>query len=55
MNDETIDPTKFLQIHSITIPIIVEDELVMANYFHVVLTGPTQSWLMNLLRASIWS
>jgi hypothetical protein len=27
----------------------------MASYFHVALTGPTQTWLMNLTAGSIYS
>jgi hypothetical protein len=27
----------------------------MASYFHVALTGPTQTWLMNLTLGSIYS
>jgi hypothetical protein len=46
--DGTVNPTKFLQIYSISILVVGGDEVIMANYFPVTLTGTTCSWLMNL-------
>jgi hypothetical protein len=32
-----------------------ENTAVMATYFHVALSGPTRTWLMNLSPGSIYS
>jgi hypothetical protein len=50
-----INLAEFLQIYSNTIFTSGGDQTVMMNYFHVALTGSTQSWLMNLPRESIHS
>jgi hypothetical protein len=46
--DGTVNHAEFLQIYSSSILIAVGDEVVMANYFAVALTGTVQSLLMNL-------
>jgi hypothetical protein len=53
--DGTVNPTEFLQIYSTSILAAGRNEAVMANYFHVVLTGMAQSWLMNLPSGSLYS
>jgi hypothetical protein len=46
--DGTVNPIEFLQIYSSSILTAGGNEAIMANYFHVPLTGTTRSWLMNL-------
>jgi hypothetical protein len=55
--DETVNPTEFLQIYSTYILVAGGDEVIMANYFLVALTGMTRSWLMNLREGTLdsWS
>jgi hypothetical protein len=53
--DRMINPTKFLQIYSTSILTAGGDEVVMANYFPVVLTGMAWSWLMNLSKGTLTS
>jgi hypothetical protein len=52
--DESVNPVEFLQIY-ITSIAVGGNEVVMANYFLVVLTGTTRSWLMNLPQGSLFS
>ena len=53
--DGTIDPSEFLQIYATAIHAAGGDPDVMANYFHIALTGPARSWLMNLPESTIFS
>ena len=53
--DGKVNPTEFLQIYSTSILAAGGDETVMANYFHVALSGSACSWLMNLPQGSISS
>jgi hypothetical protein len=52
--DGTINPNEFLQIYFTSI-LAAGDEVVIANYFLVALTGMTQSWLMNLPEGTLTS
>jgi hypothetical protein len=53
--DDTSNPSKFLQVYVTAITIAGGNTAVMASYFHVALTGPTRTWLMNLTSGSIYS
>jgi len=53
--DGATDPSEFLQIYATAIHASGGDQDVMANYFHVALTGPARSWLMNLPDSTIGS
>jgi hypothetical protein len=46
--DGTINPTEFLQIYFTSILAAGRNEVVMANYFPIALTGTVRSWVMNL-------
>jgi hypothetical protein len=51
----SVNPTEFLQIYSTSILAIGENEVVMTNYFPVVLTVMARSWLRNLHEGSLTS
>jgi hypothetical protein len=53
--DETVNPTEFLQNYSTSILAAGGDEIIMANYFSVALTGTARSWLINLLDGTLTS
>jgi hypothetical protein len=53
--DGTSNPSEFLQVYVTAITTAGGDTAVMATYFHVALSGPTQTWLMNLTPGSICS
>ena len=53
--DGTTNPSEFLQVYVTAITAAGGDEAVMASYFHVALTGPARTWLMNLTPRSIRS
>jgi hypothetical protein len=53
--DGTLNPLEFLQVYVTAITTIGRDAAVMATYFHVALSGPAQTWLMNLTPGSIYS
>jgi hypothetical protein len=53
--DGTVDPSEFLQIYSTAIFAAGGADDVMANYFHVALTGSARSWFMSLPEGSISS
>jgi hypothetical protein len=53
--DGTSNPSKFLEVYVTTITTAGGDTVVMATYFHVALSGPAQTWLMNLAPGSIHS
>jgi K+-transporting ATPase c subunit len=53
--DGNVNPAEFLQIYSTSILAMGGNEVVMANYFPVALTGIGQSWLLNLPEGSLTS
>jgi hypothetical protein len=53
--DGMINPAEFLQIYSTSILTAGGNEVVMANYFPVALTGIARSWLMNLPEGTLHS
>jgi hypothetical protein len=53
--DGTSNPLEFLQVYVTAITTTSGDIAVMATYFHVALSGPAQTWLMNLTPGSIYS
>jgi hypothetical protein len=53
--DGTSNPSEFLQVYVTTITADGGDTVVMATYFHVALSEPAQTWLMNLTSGSICS
>jgi hypothetical protein len=53
--DGTSNPSEFLQVYVTAITTAGGDTAVMATYFHVALSGPAQTWLMNLTPRSIYS
>jgi hypothetical protein len=53
--DGTSNPSEFLQVYVTAITAAGGDTAVMATYFHVALSGPARTWLMNLTPGSICS
>jgi hypothetical protein len=53
--DGTSNPLEFLQVYVTAITTAGGDTIVMATYFHVSLSGPARTWLMNLTPGSIYS
>jgi hypothetical protein len=53
--DGYINPSEFLQVYITTIMAAGGNDAVMASYFHVALTGPARTWLINLTPGSIQS
>jgi hypothetical protein len=53
--DGTSNPSEFLQVYVTAITAVGGDTAVMATYFHVALSGPARTWLMNLTPGSIYS
>jgi hypothetical protein len=53
--DSTSNPSEFLQVYVTAITAAGGNTAVMATYFHVALSGPSQTWLMNLALGSIYS
>jgi hypothetical protein len=53
--DGTSNPLEFLQVYVTAITAAGGDTTVMATYFHVALSGPARTWLMNLTPGSIYS
>jgi hypothetical protein len=53
--DGTSSPLEFLQVYVTAIIAAGGNTAVMATYFHVALSGPTRTWLMNLAPGSIYS
>jgi hypothetical protein len=53
--DGTSNPSEFLQVYVTAIKAAGENTAVLASYFHVALTGPARTWLMNLTPGSIYS
>jgi hypothetical protein len=53
--DGTSNPSEFLQVYVTAITAAGGNTAVMATYFHVALSGPARTWLMNLASGSIYS
>src|SRR6185437_2236211 len=53
--DGTTHPSEFLQVYATAITTAGGNGAVMASYFHVALTGPAWTWLMNLTPGTIQS
>jgi hypothetical protein len=53
--DGTTNPSEFLQVYVTAITAAGGDTTVMVTYFHVALSGPARTWLMNLTLGSIYS
>jgi hypothetical protein len=53
--DGTSNPSEFLQVYVTAITAAGGDTAIMATYFHVALSGPARTWLMNLTPGSIYS
>jgi hypothetical protein len=53
--DGSTNPSEFLQVYITAITAAGGNDTVMASYFHVALTGPARTWLMNLTPGSIQS
>jgi len=51
--DGTTNPSEFLQVYITIMTAAGGNDAVMASYFHVALTGPARTWLMNLTPGSI--
>jgi hypothetical protein len=53
--DGTSNPSEFLQVYVTAITAAGGNTAVMATYFHVALSGPARTWLMNLAPGSIYT
>jgi hypothetical protein len=53
--DGTSNPSEFLQVYVTAITAAGGNTTVMATYFHVALSGPARTWLMNLTLGSVYS
>jgi hypothetical protein len=53
--DGTSNPSELLQVYVTAITAAGGNTAVMATYFHVALSGPAQTWLMNLTPGSVYS
>jgi hypothetical protein len=53
--DRTTNPSEFLQVYITAITAAGGNTTVMATYFHVALSGPARTWLMNLTPGSVYS
>jgi hypothetical protein len=53
--DETLNPSEFLQVYVTAITAAGGNTVVMVTYFHVALSGPARTWLMNLTPGSVYS
>ena len=53
--DETTNPSEFLQVYLTTITAAGGNTALMVTYFHVALSGPARTWLMNLTPGSVYS
>jgi hypothetical protein len=53
--DGSTNPSEFLQVYITAITAAGGNDAVMASYFHVALTGPARTWLMDLTPGSIQS
>jgi hypothetical protein len=53
--DRTSNPSEFLQVSVTAITAAGGNTAVMATYFHVALSRPARTWLMNLTPGSVYS
>jgi hypothetical protein len=53
--DGTTNPSEFLQVYVTAITTVGGGTAVMTTYFHVALSGPARTWLMNQAPGSIYS
>jgi hypothetical protein len=53
--DGTSNPSEFLQVYVTAITAAGGNTAVMATYFHVALSRPARTWLMNLAPGSVYS
>jgi hypothetical protein len=53
--DGTSNPSEFLQVYVTAITAAGGNTAVMATYFHVALSSPARTWLMNLVPGSVYS
>jgi hypothetical protein len=53
--DGMTNPSEFLQVYVTAITTAGGNTAVMATYFHVALSGPARTWLMNLTPGSVYS
>jgi hypothetical protein len=53
--DGTSNSSEFLQVYVTAITAAGGNTAMMATYFHVALSGPAQTWLMNLAPGSIYT
>jgi hypothetical protein len=53
--DGMSNPSEFLQVYVTAITATGGNTAVMATYFHVALSGPAWTWLMNLTPGSVYS
>jgi hypothetical protein len=53
--DGSSNPEEFIQIYHIVIEAEGKDDRVKANYLLTALSGATRSWLINLLKGSIYN
>jgi hypothetical protein len=53
--DGTSNPSEFFQVYVTAITAAGGNTTVMAKYFHVPLSGPARTWLMNLTPGSVYS
>jgi hypothetical protein len=53
--DGTSNPSEFLQVYITAITAAGGNTTAMATYFHVALSGPARTWLMNLAPGSIYT
>jgi hypothetical protein len=53
--DGSTNPSEFLQVYITAVTAAGGNDAVMASYFHVALTGPAWTWLMDLTPGSIQS
>jgi hypothetical protein len=53
--DGTSNPSEFLQVYVTAITTAGGNTAVMATYFHVALSAPARTWLMNLTPGSVYS
>jgi hypothetical protein len=52
--DGTTNPSEFLQVYVTAITAVGGNTAMMASYFHVALTGPARTCLMNLTLGSVY-
>jgi hypothetical protein len=53
--DGTSNPSEFLQVYVTAITATGGNTAMLATYFHVALSGPARTWLMNLAPGSIYT